>query len=50
MTRKTKTTLRRKPQSPLDWLAGPNKPNALSYVEIDPRRWQALLTAMGGAK
>lgn len=28
--------------SPLNWLAGSNKPNALGYTEIDPARWDAV--------
>jgi len=33
---------KRTPVSPLGWLAGDNKPNALGYTAIDPARWQAL--------
>jgi hypothetical protein len=31
-----------KSKSPLEWLAGANKPNALGYVAIDPQRWMAV--------
>jgi hypothetical protein len=43
-------TTKRKPASPLEWLGGDNKPDALGYVAIDPTRWAAMASVMDKAE
>jgi hypothetical protein len=37
---------RKNSKSLLNWLAGNNRPDALGYTAIDPKRWQQLMKLM----
>ena len=46
----TKGRSPKKTKSPLEWLAGANKPDGRGYVAIDPQRWAAMVREMDKAE